>query len=89
MKHIRWWWLVVLALLGFGLARLHFDTEVLDLLPPNLPSVKGLKLYQRYFTNARELLVTIQAPDAETAETAAKSIAAALRQRPDLADSVQ
>ncbi len=88
MKLIRWWWVVVLALLACGLARLHFDTEVLDLLPPNLPSVEGLKLYQRYFTNARELLVTIQAPDADTAETAAKSIAAALRQRPDLADSV-
>jgi predicted RND superfamily exporter protein len=54
---------------------LHFDVEILDLLPANVPAVQGLKIYQQHFANARELIVTVRAPDRETAEQAAKSIA--------------
>ena len=50
---------------GFGLSRLRVDTEVLDLLPPDQPAVQGLKLYQQHFANARELIITVRAPDAE------------------------
>ena len=66
----RWWWALLLVAVGTGLARLRFDVDILDLLPPDEPAVQGLKLYQRHFTNARELVVTLRAPDAGQAEQA-------------------
>jgi predicted exporter/lauroyl/myristoyl acyltransferase len=80
----RWWWLLLLVPIIAGLARLHFDVEVLDLLPANVPAVQGLKLYQQHFANARELIVTVRAPDRQTAEQAAKSIAENLQRATNL-----
>jgi uncharacterized protein len=79
MKWFRWWWLLLVIPIALGLARLHFDVEVLDLLPANVPAVEGLKIYQQHFANARELIVTVKAPNSEIAETTAKSIAEKLR----------
>jgi len=86
MKHrwFRWWWLLLLVPIVARLARLHFDVEVLDLLPSNVPAVQGLKLYQQHFANARELIVTVKAPDREAAEYAAKSIADNLQRATNL-----
>jgi predicted exporter/lauroyl/myristoyl acyltransferase len=84
MKWFRWWWLLLLVPIVAGLARLHFDVEVLDLLPANVPAVQGLKLYQQHFANARELIVTVRAPDREAAEQAAKSIAESLQRATNL-----
>jgi predicted exporter/lauroyl/myristoyl acyltransferase len=84
MKWFRWWWLLLLIPVIAGLARLHFDVEMLDLLPPNVPAVQGLKIYQQYFTDARELIVTVRAPDRETAERVAKTIADNLTQATNL-----
>jgi hypothetical protein len=84
MKWFRWWWLLLLIPIIVGLARLHFDVEVLDLLPANVPAVQGLKLYQQHFANARELIVTVKAPDREAAEQAAKSIAENLQRATNL-----
>ena len=42
-----------------GLSRLRFDVEILNLLPGESSVVQGLKLYQQNFSNARELIVTI------------------------------
>ena len=84
MKWFRWWWLLLLIPIAAGLARLHFDVEVLDLLPANVPAVQGLKLYQQHFANARELIVTVKAPDREAAELAAKSIAESLQRATNL-----
>ena len=80
MKHgwFRPWWLLLLIPLALGLARLRFNVEVLDLLPGDVPSVAGVKLYQQKFSNSRELIVTIHAPDREAA-TAAQAIAEKLR----------
>lgn len=64
----RWWWLLFLVPIAAGLARLRLDTEVLDLLPAQLPAVTGLKIYQEHFTRTRELVVTVKAPDADSAE---------------------
>src|SRR3954468_11651464 len=80
----RWLWLLLLVPIVIGLVRLRFDVEVLDLLPPDLPAVQGLKLYQQHFANARELLITIKAPDPEQAETAARAIAERLRGQTNL-----
>jgi predicted exporter len=84
----RWWWALLVVAVGLGLARLRFDVDILDLLPPDEPSVQGLKLYQKYFTNARELIVTLRAPDADTAEKLAGELAARLRQQTNLVEEV-
>ena len=80
----RWWWLVLLVAVGLGLWRLRFDVDVLDLLPPDEPTVQGLKLYQQHFTNARELIVALRAPDADTAERLTAELATRLRQQTNL-----
>src|ERR1041384_212183 len=79
----RWLWLIPVALVALGVARLRFDVEVLNLLPDDLPVVQGLKLYQQNFANARELILTVQAPDAEAAEVAARSLAEMFRRQPN------
>ncbi len=84
----RWLWLLLLLPLAAGVARLRFNVEVLDLLPGELPAVQGLKLYNQNFANARELLITVRAPDAEAAEHAARSIAESLRHEAELIASV-
>jgi predicted RND superfamily exporter protein len=88
LKHPgRWLWLILLAPIALGLARLHFDVEIFDLLPTDLPAVQGLKLYQQHFANARELLIALRAPAAEQAESAARQIAETLRSRTALVSS--
>jgi len=88
MKWFRWWWLLLLVPVALGLARLRFDAEILDLLPAEVPAVQGLKIYQQHFTNARELLITVQAPDADAVKSAAQSIAGALRAQDGLVSQV-
>ena len=80
-------WLAFLLLLP-GLFRLRFDVDVLNLLPSNVPAVQGLKLHQEYFADANELIITIEAEEAEAVERAARAVAEQLRQRPDLARGV-
>jgi predicted exporter/lauroyl/myristoyl acyltransferase len=78
----RWfrpWWLLLLIPLALGLARLQFNVEILDLLPGEVPSVTGVKLYQQKFSNSRELIITLRAPDRELATQAAQAIAEKLR----------
>ena len=84
----RWWWALLLVAVALGLARLRFDVDVLDLLPPDEPTVQGLKLYQQHFTNARELIVALRAPDSESAEKLAGQLAARLRQATNLVAEV-
>jgi predicted RND superfamily exporter protein len=84
MKWFRWWWLLLLVPIIAGLAQLHFDVEVLDLLPVNIPAVQGLKIYQQHFANARELIVTIKAQNPESAESTARSIAETLQAQTNL-----
>lgn len=75
----RWWWLVAVIVLGTGLSRLRFDADVLNLLPRGLPAVEGLRLQAAHFATQGELMVTVEAPDAATAATAAQRAAEALR----------
>jgi uncharacterized protein len=87
-RWFRGWWLLLLIPIIAGLARLHFDVEMLDLLPSNVPAVQGLKIYQQHFTDARELIVTVRAPDRDAAERAAKTIAENLSRATNLVASV-
>lgn len=84
----RWWWALLVIAVGLGFWRLRFDVDVLDLLPPDVPSVQGLKLYQRHFTNSRELIVTLNAPDANQAETLSGELAERLRRETNLVQEV-
>jgi len=77
-RRFHWWWLLLLIPVVAGISHLRFDAEVLDLLPGNVPAVIGLKIYQQHFTNARELIVTVKAPNAELATATAQSIAGRL-----------
>ncbi len=89
MKHPgRWLWLLLLLPITLGLARLRFDVEVFNLLPGDLPVVQGLKLFQQHFANARELLITLRAADAEQAENEARTLAERLREQTNLVASV-
>ncbi len=85
-----WFWVIlVMALLVIaGMIRLRFDVEVLNLLPDDLPVVQGLKLYKQHFTDSRELIVTVSAPEAASAESAAHSLALTLRAETNLVSSV-
>ena len=89
MKFSRQWlWLLLLLPIVVGLLRLRFDVEVLNLLPGNSPVVQGLKLYQQHFANARELIITVRAPDADSAEAAARALAQVLRAQTNLVAGV-
>ena len=83
----RWfhgWWLALLVPVTLGFFRLHFDADVLSLLPENISAVQGLKLYQQHFSNSRELILTVQGANAEEAKSAAQSIAEHLRRETNL-----
>ena len=84
----RWLWALLLVPLLWGLWRLRFDVEVLHLLPHDLPVVRGLKLQQQYFTHRDELIITLRAPNPDTAEAAARQLAESLRQEPPLVAGV-
>src|SRR5262245_57607326 len=87
----RWfrpWWLLLLVPLALGVARLRFNVEVLDLLPANVPAVQGVKLYQQEFSNARELIVTVQSSERELTTQAAQAIAEKLRGETNLVADV-
>lgn len=84
-RHLfHWWWLALLLPVAAGFFRLHFDADVLSLLPQNIPTVRGLKIYQEHFANSDQLIVTVQAGDAESAKTAAEAIATKLREQTNL-----
>ncbi|MGA3284214.1 MAG: MMPL family transporter [Verrucomicrobiota bacterium] len=84
----RWWWALLAVAACLGLWRLRFDVDILDLLPPDEPTVQGLKLYQQHFANARELVIALRAPDAEQAERLAGALADRLRQQTNLVAEV-
>ena len=87
-RWFRWWWLLLLVPVIIGLARLRFDVEVLDLLPDGVRAIEGVKLYQKHFANARELIVTVKAPNPDLAANAARSIAEQLRRETNLVAEV-
>jgi len=84
----RWWWVFLLVAVALGFWRLRFDADVLDLLPPDEPTVQGLKLYEEHFTKAEELVITIDAPTSDEALGAAKELASALREHTNLVSEV-
>src|SRR5437016_4605155 len=83
-----WLWLLLLPPIVLGALRLRFDIDVLNLLPQDIPVVQGLQLYQKKFTNSRELILTIEGADPEVLETGARLIANGLRAHSNLVSTV-
>lgn len=88
MKFRRWLWLIIALSMVFGLIRLRLDTEVLHLLPGNLPEVRGLKLWQENFGGSRDLLITFRGTDPDGAAQVAGQIGSALREQKGLTGQV-
>lgn len=87
----RWGWAAAFVgalVVVLGLARLRFDTNILALVPPDLPAVRALGLQQRFFSASGELFITLRAEDPSEAERNARSLATALRDIPGLARRV-
>ncbi len=78
---------VLLAL--FGWTRLAIETDVLDMLPGEIPEVEALRLARDAFDGGADLLVGIRADDETRATAAAREMAARLEARPDLVRQVR
>ena len=87
MKRFLWSLLLIVPLL-FGLSRLKFDVEVLNLLPGDLPVVQGLRLEQEHFSTAHELIITLESGSADVTAAAAESLATQLRAATNLTEAV-
>ncbi len=67
----------------FGLTRLRFDTDILSMLPGELPEVKGLKAYHDAFSRDDELILVIEGgeEDVGALSAAAESLGKSLEQQ--------
>ncbi|MEP6667942.1 MAG: MMPL family transporter [Chthoniobacter sp.] len=83
---LRWIGIVVALLLftGAGLSHISFNVDILKLLPTHLPQVKGLSLFLKHFAQPTELIVTVEAPTPEAADSAADALSEAFAKRSDL-----
>jgi predicted exporter len=90
MQRVRLWLLIAaLAVAAIGCAkRLRFSADIMSLLPPGLPEVQGINRVNRHFNREGQLLVTVAADDAASAERAAATLAEAVRARAGLAGAV-
>src|SRR5688572_3500900 len=84
MRVWRWWWLLLLIPIGIGAMCLRLDVEVLNLLPQNLPTVQGLKIYESNFSNARELIITVEGSDPQQVESVTRDLVGALRKQTNI-----
>lgn len=66
-----------------GLLRLRFDTDILSMMPGDLPEVKGLKAFHEAFSRNDEVIVVIEGgeEDAGLLGTAAESLGKLLEER--------
>jgi len=71
--------ILVLAILAAssGLLRLRFDTDILSMMPADLPEVKGLKAFHQAFSRDNELIMLIEGGEADEGSmpAAAESLA--------------
>ncbi len=79
----------VAALAAFSLTRISFNVDLLDLLPPDLPEVKGLSKFMDHFSRRGELLLTMEADDVDSMEDLAGELAEFLEEKEGLVEKVQ
>lgn len=66
-----------------GLLRLRFDTDILSMMPADLPEVKGLKAFHQAFSRNDELIVVIEGSEDDVGAlgTAAESLGKVLEEK--------
>ena len=57
--------LLVVGISITGLMRLRFETNILEVLPKNMPCVEALKVSQEQFGNDQQVVVLLQIPHPE------------------------
>jgi len=75
----RWSYFLLIILtagLGwFGISKLNYNVEVLDLLPQNMEGLEGTRVMRDTFQKANRLVITLEAADPAVAEAASLSLA--------------
>ncbi|MEM0897693.1 MAG: hypothetical protein AAGJ79_12510, partial [Verrucomicrobiota bacterium] len=79
----------VAALAAFSVTRITFNVNLLDLLPSDLPEVKGLSKFMDHFSRRGELILTIEGSEGAAAEELASDLAAFLESKEGLVEEVQ
>ncbi len=67
------------AVVTSGLGRLRLDPDILSMLPGKMPEVQSLKTLRDSFAGSDDLVLAVEAPDAETAGLATTTLAGKLR----------
>ncbi|MDF1815560.1 MAG: MMPL family transporter [Verrucomicrobiales bacterium] len=79
---------VFMALLGamawFSLTRVQFSASLYELLPQDLPEVRGMDWLNRYFSRDGQLIVTVSSPDPGVTRETSRLLVEKLRHSPDL-----
>jgi uncharacterized protein len=88
----RWYYVLLFALTAamgwFGLSRLNYNVEVLDLLPQQMEGLEGTRVMRDTFQKANRLVITLEAEDAAVVEAASLSLAAHLEKQTGLCHKV-
>lgn len=82
---LGWVAALLLAVAAVGLSRLSFQGDVFQLLPGDLPQVRGLRVFLENFSQPGRLIVTVSGDDPEVVGEAVKRVAARLEGDADLA----
>ena len=76
--------LFIALVIGFsvaGLMRLRFETNILEVLPKDLPAVEALKVSQEYFDNDQQVILLVESETEEIFAEDAKELAMFLRDK--------
>ena len=73
--------LLVIGISVAGLTRLRFETDILEVLPKNLPSVEALRVSQKHFDNDQQVALLLESGDGEIFEEDVAELAAVLEEK--------
>jgi predicted RND superfamily exporter protein len=76
------------ALAAFALLRVQFSAVLYEMLPADLPEVRGMDWLNRHFGRDGQLVVTVKAGESFEAEAAVASLSARLGDHPELVAEV-
>ena len=72
---------VVLGLSVAGVVRLRFATDILEVLPDDLPAVEALKVSQEHFKNDRQVILLLESANGQVEPEYAAELAGFLREK--------
>ncbi len=84
MRNRLWLIIPLLLLTGFaitGLTRLRFETNILEILPKDIPSVEALKVSQEHFDNDQQVVLLLESAEEEILEEDVAELAEWLRKK--------